>query len=425
MPLRWELLLDGNSVQSGSVILPSIPSGESVDVEIPYNMDSDGEYLLNVSVALPASTAWAEKGHIIAATQYLLTERPAMSEIDTSLDTRLNLSHEGSDYVIEGGDIRMTVNTTYGITQWIQGGIDIIPQDTKGATAPAYSNYRWIENDAPYGNDPSYTTSNGVTRRSFSVSFEDDASGNVRIVENATGSLCNYVFVYTVRPNGSVDLDASYTVKGSNLRRIGMLMQFNPEFSMTRYYARGPLDNTIDRKHGADIGVYSLPVSDFHVDYVRPQTSGDRQDLRWIILHNAEGHGIKVETEGQVNLSLDNYTDEYKHNYLHQWDMPASDAIYANFDYAQLGIGNASCGAGVLSQYVLPTSGTYSYRLRFTTVKDLETGIADIPSLDGVHDTSANVPVYNLRGQLVGNTACPAALPRGIYIAGGKKFIVQ
>ncbi|MCM1516431.1 MAG: DUF4981 domain-containing protein [Paraprevotella sp.] len=425
MPLRWELLLDGNSVQSGSVILPSIPSGESVDVEIPYNMDSDGEYLLNVSVALPASTAWAEKGHIIAATQYLLTERPAMSEIDTSLDTRLNLSHEGSDYVIEGGDIRMTVNTTYGITQWIQGGIDIIPQDTKGATAPAYSNYRWIENDAPYGNDPSYTTSNGVTRRSFSVSFEDDASGNVRIVENATGSLCNYVFVYTVRPNGSVDLDASYTVKGSNLRRIGMLMQFNPEFSMTRYYARGPLDNTVDRKHGADIGVYSLPVSDFHVDYVRPQTSGDRQDLRWIILHNAKGHGIKVETEGQVNLSLDNYTDEYKHNYLHQWDMPASDAIYANFDYAQLGIGNASCGAGVLSQYVLPTSGTYSYRLRFTTVKDLETGIADIPSLDGVHDTSANVPVYNLRGQLVGNTACPAALPRGIYIAGGKKFIVQ
>lgn len=423
MQLNWALLLDGKEVQNGTITLPSIPCNQSADIEIPYSMDAEGEYLLNLSVSLVNATEWAEAGHVIAATQYALTERPALAEPSTGSPLTLNKS--GNIYTIEGDNITMKVNTSYGITQWIQGGMDIIPQNSRATTAPAYSNYRWIENDAPYGGDPAYSSSNGITKRTFTVSMADDASGNVVINENATGSNCNYTFVYTVRTDGSVDLDAKYTVRASNLRRIGMLMQFNPELSMTRYYARGPLDNTIDRKQGADLGIYSLPVSQFHVDYVRPQTSGDRQDLRWIALYNADGNGIRIEAEGQVNLSLDNYTDEYKHNYLHQWDMEASDDIYANFDYAQRGIGNASCGAGVLSQYVLPTSGTYGYRLRFTAVKDMETGIIDLPALDDVNGTDASAPVYNMRGQLVGNTACPAALPRGIYVTKGKKFVIR
>ena len=165
-------------------------------------------------------------------------------------------------------------------------------------------------------------------------------------------------------------------------------------------------------------------MKDFHVDYVRPQTSGDRQDLRWITFYNANGEGIKVETEGQVNMSVDNYTDEYKHKYLHQWDMEASDDIYVNFDYAQLGIGNASCGAGVLSKYVLPTSGTYSYKLRFSAVKGVTTGVEELP-LAPEAATAGDARIYNIQGQVVGTTTSAVALPKGIYIANGKKFIVK
>ena len=426
MKLNWALLLEGKEVQNGSVVLPSIPAGEGTDIEIPFTMDGEGEYLLNLSVSLSDATEWAEAGHVIAATQYILTERTAMPE--HSPGAPMTVTKTGNNYIISAENIDMTVNTTYGITKWTQGGIDVIPQNSEGNTAPAYSNYRWIENDAPYGNDPSYSASNGITNRIFSVVPIVNVHGKeilAIITEKGTGNNCDYTFVYNVNNDGSVDFDAQYTVNASNLRRIGMLMQFNPELSMTQYYARGPLDNTIDRKQGADLGIYSLPVSDFHVDYVRPQTSGDRQDLRWITLYNAEGNGVRVETEGQVNLSLDNYTDEYKHNYLHQWNMPASDDIYANFDYAQRGIGNASCGAGVLSKYVLPTSGTYGYKLRFTSVKDIDTGIIDLPSADEIDGNDGLSPVYNLRGQLVGNTACSSALPRGIYITKGKKFIVR
>ena len=424
MILNWKLLHNGTEVENGSMTLPSIASGKTQSININYgDVSEEGEYLLNVAVCLNEATSWAEAGHAIANAQYSITDRAPLPEVDVNAGTPLTLTQSGSTYTIEGQNISMKVNTSKGITSWNIGGIDVIPANTNGSTAPTYSNYRWIENDAPYGTDPAYSTSNGITSRSFTVKANSDNSA-VTITENASGNLCNYKFVYTVNSDGTVDLQAQYTVTGSNLRRIGMLMEFNPELSMTQYYARGPLDNTIDRKQGADLGIYDLPVSQFHVDYVRPQTSGDRQDLRWITLYNEEGNGIKVETEGQVNLTLDNYTDEYKHNYLHQWNMQASDNVYANFDYAQLGIGNASCGAGVLDKYKLPSSGTYSYKLRFSHVSNVETGIGDIPCTPPSAENGAT-PVFNMRGQLVGNTASPVALPQGIYIIGGKKFIVK
>lgn len=425
MILNWELLLDGAKVEEGSTVLPSIVPNGSKAVTVPYSTsDTEGEYLLNISVCLPEATSWAPEGHAIAANQYILTERRALAAADTEAGTPLTLTKAGLVYTIEGDGIYMRVNTARGIISWIQGGIDVIPAKSNASTAPAYSNYRWIENDAPYGTDPYYSTGNGVSNRKFTVNKASDGS-TVTITENGTGSLCNYKFVYTVNRDGSVDFDADYTVTGSNLRRLGMLMQINPELSMTQYYARGPLDNTVDRKQGADLGIYELPVKDFHVDYVVPQTSGDRQDLRWITFFNEEGNGIRVETEGQVNITVDNYTDEYKHQFRlrHQWDMTLSDDIYVNFDYAQIGIGNGSCGPGeqILMKYRIPTSGTYSYKLRFTPVNEDETGISSLPST--VPADAA--PIFNMRGQLVGNTSCTVSLPKGIYISNGKKFIVR
>ena len=423
MILNWQLLLDGTVVEEGSTTLPSIASGKSQSIGINYgDVSNEGEYLLNVSVCLSEATSWAEAGHAIANAQYSITDRTPLPEADVVAGTPLTLTQSGSTYTIEGQNISMKVNTSKGITSWVQNGISVLPVGSETSASPTYSNYRWVENDAPYGTDPYYETGNGITSRTFTVKANADNSA-VTITENASGSRCNYKFVYTVNRDGTVDLDAQYTVTGSNLRRIGMLMQFNPELSMTRYYARGPLDNTIDRKHGSDLGIYDLPVSDFHVDYVRPQTSGDRQDLRWISFLNAEGKGIRVETEGQVNLTVDNYTDEYKHQYLHQWNMQASDNVYANFDYTQLGIGNGSCGAGVLDKYILPSSGTYSYRLRFSYTDNVETGISDLPCTPPSENGAA--PIFNMRGQLVGNTASPVSLPQGIYIVNGKKVVIK
>lgn len=422
LKLRWTILLDGIESETGTLSLPSIPAGETVQVQIPFSgFSGNGEHLLNLSVCLAEDKEWAEAGYAIASCQQTLTEREPLPVISLDKNDAVTVQTSGTTHNISARNLSMTLDTSKGITSWKMNNMDVIVPSNNASSAPAYSNYRWIENDAPYGTDPAYSTSNGITSRSFSLEVADDRSC-ATITETGIGTLCNYVFHYNIYADGTVDFDAEYEVVSSRLRRIGMMMEFNPDLCLASYYARGPLDNTVDRKQGADLGIYYASVPDFHVDYVRPQTSGDRQDLRWIKLFDEEGNGVMVETEGQVNLTLDNYTDAYKHNYLHQWEMDASSQIFANFDYLQLGIGNASCGAGVLDEYVLPTSGVYSYRLRFSPVENMNTGV--ISNVDTEED-AASAPVFDIQGRLVGNTSYTNLLSRGMYVSKGKKFVVK
>jgi beta-galactosidase/beta-glucuronidase len=67
MTLGWELLLNGKVVQDGSMVLASFASGTTQQVDIPYGTTAEeGEYLLNVYVALSQETPWAQAGHRIA-----------------------------------------------------------------------------------------------------------------------------------------------------------------------------------------------------------------------------------------------------------------------------------------------------------------------------------------------------------------------
>lgn len=427
--LQYTVLRDGIQVETGTVTLPKFTVGVQKAIEIPYTTEPDGgssEYLLNISVLTPSSTPWCGEGYVIASKQYTLQERgklPVITEQGTPL------TYENGEISNDKVDIK--VNTTgslteQGVTKICLDGVEVISE----GSVPDHYNYRWIENDAPYGTDPSYSTDNGITAKTVSVTLADDGQ-TCTIKQIGTGAWTNYVYVYTVYANGIIDLNATYRPQSAttSARRLGIGMQLNNELINTTYYARGPRSNTIDRKTGSNIGIYTLPVKQYHVEYVKPQTSADRQDLRYIVLYDADGNGVKIDTEGQVNFSLDNYDDAYMHNIKHQWEMTPSEDIYAHFDYMQKGIGNGSCGAGVLDKYHIPTSGTYTYTLRFTPVSKYEpTGIIEVAPENKTSVNSTlphDQPVFTISGHLIGNTSCLSALPSGTYITKGHKFTIK
>jgi beta-galactosidase len=54
---------------------------------------------------------------------------------------------------------------------------------------------------------------------------------------------------------------------------------------------------------------------------------------------------------------------------LHPWEMTPRSEVYTHFDYVQRGLGNASCGPQTIEKYHVPSSGTYSFTLRFSPLK--------------------------------------------------------
>ncbi len=384
--LRYTLLANGNKAVNGVVELPSAAPGETVMVNIPCEYSSlSGEVLLNVDICLKKDYSWAESGYSIAAEQFTLVERSASLPAVEEGGEELVLENVSGQWRISNSSFKMVFGNTGNLYSWT------VNENSYIAAGPEYSNYRWVENDGPTETLNNYGSGNGVNNKT--VTAEKDATtGNVLVTVVADGTNCKYEFVYTIYPSGVVELYAEYTPVAVNLRRVGLTMAFPETFEKVEYYARGPWENYTDRKTGSFIGRYTTTVSDMFEAYPKPQSMGNREDMREIVLTDAEaGIGVKVESEGEVAFSLLHYTDVELKNATHPWELAEGGNVYAHFDALQRGIGNGSCGSGTgtLSEYQVPSSGTYSYKLRFTPLTDISTSPAVPGDVNG--DTSVDV----------------------------------
>ena len=440
--LYYTVALNGYIKQSGTVALPAVAVGETAEITIPYTLaEGDGEQLITFEVRLGEATSWASAGYPMATEQYTLVERAtafAAVESDASV---LTLTRDGSDYVFanaEGTSVRFASNGD--LLSWKHKGTEYLVR------GPEYSNYRWVENDGPnegYGN---YGSGNGITSKSLTKAELATDGRMATVVCTGQGKNCDYTFTYTIHCNGVVQLDAAYTAKIKNLRRIGLDMEFVEGYNQVEYYARGPWENYFDRHSGSHIGRYHTTVDDMFEPYPKPQSMGNREGLRDLTLYTADGNareGFRIETLGQVAFSVLAYDDVTLKDAAHTWDLVRRGSTYAHFDYVQRGLGNGSCGqgTGTIEAYQLPTSGTYSHSLRFIPLAEYKGGTSvdrvveygytvkyDAAShaivCAGDFASGTTATLYNMGGLTLGTAAAedgiialPAGnLPQGSYL---------
>ena len=110
---------------------------------------------------------------------------------------------------------------------------------------------------------------------------------------------------------------------------------------------------------------YETKVGEMGGEYVKPQSMGGREQLRELVLTNAQGKGLRIQTEGQVSFSINPYTDEQLMKTLHMWELQPQPFHVLHLDAAVRGIGNASCGPDTLPEYAVPNQ-PLSYKLRIS-----------------------------------------------------------
>jgi hypothetical protein len=181
-------------------------------------------------------------------------------------------------------------------------------------------------------------------------------------------------YLYTVHGNGDLTIDTHVIPGGDQppfLPRIGLTLTLPAGYDTLHWLGRGPHESYADRKESAPVGVYAGKVADQLFPYILPQESGNKSDVRWAALTDAEGNGLLV-TSGQsatgedlFNVSARHCTEQELTAAQHTYEVPQHDEIFLNIDYAQGGLGNGSCGPGVLPQYqLLPEEVRFQIRLR-------------------------------------------------------------
>lgn len=391
--IGYRVMKDGYLVENGKLeSFNSIAAGSSATVTLPIQTSVEGsaEYLVNVELRVKKPTkanvadwtSWAEEGYSIADAQISLSEQNTSNDTAKGTDGTMGFPVLPS-YTSAGGSLQVENNTVTGtdnngkaysivfnssgkMTSWTYDGKNLI------AAGPDFNSYRKVDNDRSF--KPSFSNSS-----SLSITRALAKSGN-----NATMSVkgsatdCSYTINYTFYPDGTVDMNVKFSPSQS-LARIGLGMQFASGFENVEFYARGPRSNYSDRKTGSYLGRFTTTVDDMVDEMIHPQTFGDHEDMRELILTNkASNVQIGIKAGGRASFSLSHYDetnwctsgDSMWNTKLHWYDLTRNPQVYAHFDYMQRGLGNNSCGGdSCLSDYVCPSSSwnsSYGYTLRFT-----------------------------------------------------------
>ena len=394
--IGYRVMKDGYLVENGKLeSFNSIAAGSSATVTLPITTKVEGsaEYLVNVELRVKKPTkanvadwtSWAEEGYSIADAQFSLSEQDTSNGTAKGTDGTMGFPVLPS-YTSAGGSLSVSGSTVSGtdengknysisfsngkMTSWTYDGKSLIN------AGPDFNSYRKVDNDR--GFSPTFSKSSSISVTGTLRKSGSNATMSVK--GSATG--CSYTTNYTFYPDGTVDMNVtfspSYLGINKSLARIGLGMQFAEGFENVEFYARGPRSNYSDRKTGSYLGRFTTTVDDMVDEMIHPQTFGDHEDLRELILTNkTAGVQLGVKVGGRASFSLSHYDesrwctsgDSMWNTKLHWYDLTRNSQVYAHFDYMQRGLGNNSCGGdGCLSDYVCPSSSwnsNYGYTLRF------------------------------------------------------------
>jgi beta-galactosidase len=203
----------------------------------------------------------------------------------------------------------------------------------------------------------------------------------IKVEYELTGIGVPYTVEYFIQNDGSLKITSSIDMTGRDLPelpRFGMRMQLAPQFSNLEYYGRGPWENYSDRNTASFIGLYRDDVKNQYTwNYIRPQESGYKTDVRWLSLTSANGLGVRIEGVQPICFSATNMRTEdldpgLTKKQQHPTDIKPRKEIYLNVDFKQRGVGgDNSWGALPHDPYrLLDKKYSYSFVIKLTAKTD-------------------------------------------------------
>ena len=152
--------------------------------------------------------------------------------------------------------------------------------------------------------------------------------------------------------------------------RLGSAFVLGEEYENLSWYGRGPWENYPDRKTSCLIGRWNSKVSEQYTHYPRPQDSGNHEDVTEVILTNKQGKGVRVTAiDRPFSFSALHYTVDDIYKTTHDCDLKPRKEVILSLDAAVLGLGNSSCGPGVLKKYAIDKQKSHTLRVRFSLIK--------------------------------------------------------
>lgn len=321
-----------------SPLIKKIPTGQN-------------EVHLTLKFALKEGTSWAKKGHVVAWKQ--LAWKPHSSLVSKVAFSLTPLKKRPWKFMLKNGAI-VHISQENGLP------ISMSHKGKEYLTKPMQWNFWRIPTD----NDEGWKFTQKLSKwksaaDSVQVVARNDQDGrlSLKLLSKSTGLELSVRYEQT-RSGGLRMLCSTKPLsrKGGavEIPRIGVTFGVNQDWKNTSWFGRGPLENYRDRKTSAAVGIHTLASDDWGHAYIRPQTNGNREDIRWLKISDKHGRGIQINAHGRQRFaaSLWPYTAEDLDKAAHDFELPRRDWTTVNLDAAMRGVGgDNSWGLPVLAKH--------------------------------------------------------------------------
>ena len=284
-------------------------------IELPYYPD-DNEVTMTIEARLKEDKPWAENGFAVAREQFILREY--IFPWNVTPDDKVS----AKNITIEGN----------ALTSWIVDGQEMLQ-------APLEPYFWKPENDNQHA-----------------AHFAERTA----VWKNATDVTVNY----TIIDERTIQVDVDYHPTGTNkpvMPKFGMRMRLPADFTHIDYYGRGPWENYPDRKRGAFIGRYQMPLSAYETEYIHPQDNGCRTDVRWFNISNTP-KTLHINGCQPLCIRAWDYGEEDLEQAKHPHEINRGRFVNLNIDLNIHGVGGVDTwGQRTLPQYTIDGNKPYQY----------------------------------------------------------------
>ena len=369
----WTLSIDGKQKDQGEITLPEVAPGESETIPLPVSIagkkasaKATSDLRLTISFILKRDALGAKAGHEVAWEQFCIQEGALLSsKLENRGRLKVRADEEHLSISGSGFSIQWEKNVTGSLTSLTYHGKEMLAHPADFPLQPGTQAFRApTDNDKSFGNwlakDWSLHQMDNprISLDSFKHEVREDGAVIVRVQtrNRYKEGMIVTKFLYTILSDGTIDLKTTFQPQGilPELPRLGIAFCLSSDYNTFIWQGRGPQDNYPDRKTSAAVGLWKGSVADQYVHYPRPQDSGNKEEVCRLMLTDRHGKGIRVDAvEDVFSASALHYTAQDLYKETHDCNLKPRPEVILSLDAAVLGLGNSSCGPGVLKKYAI------------------------------------------------------------------------
>ena len=284
----WEVSENGVAVAQGALPALTTAARAAETIALPIAAvpcRAGAEYFVTITVRAKADTIpLVAAGTALGFEQFALGAAPG--ERRPSPDGGVRPTSAAGAMVLATGGARLEIDRGTGlIRRYVANGRAI-------ATGGQPHFWRAVtDNDIGIGTEKQLAVWKAMSETRTLRSVRADGRDIVVDYDLGNGAAA-FVTRYAMTADGAVSITATLTPIKRDLPppfRVGVMFALPTDLTMVEWYGRGPHESYVDRRTSAPIGLWRGAIAAQNHDYIRPQETGNKVDVRWMELSGPTG----------------------------------------------------------------------------------------------------------------------------------------